>query len=148
MDKPNKKEEIVGLIRFIDKVFKKDFESRLSTYGLTAQQGRLLFFINWNNINSNPIRQVDIEKKFQLTKSTVSGLVDRMIKGNLIEKNKDKNAAYLVASEYGKSIVNDIFNKRTEVLDKMLDGVNEEEIETLHKLLCKIYENRDKGGDK
>ena len=148
MDKPNKKEEIVGLIRFIDKVFKKDFESRLSTYGLTAQQGRLLFFINWNNINNNPIRQVDIEKKFQLTKSTVSGLVDRMVKGNLIEKNKNNNATYLVASEYGKSIVNDIFNKRTEVLDKMLDGVNEEEIETLHKLLCKIYENRDKGGDK
>ena len=41
-----------------------------------------------------------------------------------------------------------VFDKRNEVLDKMLNDVSDEEVETLHTLLMKIYENRDKGGDK
>ena len=145
MESKSKKEEIITLIKFIDKEFKKDFESRLSTYGLTAQQGRLLFFINWNEINNSPIRQVDIEKKFQLTKSTVSGLVERMLKANLINKRKEGHISYLVPSEYGQSIVNDIFNKRTECLEKMLYGLDEKEIDELHTLLTKVLNN--KGGN-
>ena len=63
MEQRSKKEELIPLFRVIDKEFKKDFERRLSQYGLTAQQGRLLFYINWNNKEGNKVRQVDIEKK-------------------------------------------------------------------------------------
>ena len=147
MEKPSKREEIVLLVRFIDKVFKADFQSRLSEYGLTSQQGRLLFYINWNNKNGRKIRQVDIENHYQLTKSTVHGLIDRMEKAGLVTKVKEDKNQYIEISEKTKEILHDVFEKRTEVLDKMLDGVSEEEIETLHSLLCKIYENRDKGGN-
>ncbi len=146
MEQKNKKEELVPLIRIIDKEFKKDFEKRLSEYGLTAQQGRLLFYINWNNMNNNQVRQVDIEKHFQLTKSTVHGLISRMERDNLVVRNKDKNNQYIVITEDCKKILQNVFDKRTECLDKMLNGVSDEEIETLHTLLMKIYENRDKGG--
>ena len=148
MEQHNKKEELVPLIRIIDKEFKKDFERRLSEYGLTAQQGRLLFYINWNIINGKNVRQVDIEKHFQLTKSTVHGLINRMEKANLVIKNKDKNNQYIEISEDCKKILEDVFSKRMDCLNKMLNGVTDEEIETLHTLLMKIYENRDKGGDK
>ena len=148
MEQPSKKEELVFLIRIIDKEFKKDFERRLSKYGLTAQQGRLLFYINWNIMNGNQVRQVDIEKHFKLTKSTVHGLINRMEKANLVIKNKDKSNQYIEISEDCKKILKDVFDRRTECLDKMMDGVSDEEIETLHTLLMKIYENRDKGGDK
>ena len=148
MEQKNKKEELIPLIRIIDKEFKKDFERRLSEYGLTAQQGRLLFYINWNSMNNKQVRQVDIEKHFQLTKSTVHGLVNRMEKANLVIKNQDKNNQFIIITEDCKKILQSVFEKRTECLDKMLDGVSDEEIETLHTLLMKIYENRDKGGDK
>ena len=148
MEQPSKKEELVFLIRIIDKEFKKDFERRLSKYGLTAQQGRLLFYINWNIMNGNQVRQVDIEKHFKLTKSTVHGLINRMEKANLVIKNKDKSNQYIEISEDCKKILKDVFDRRTECLDKMMDGVSDEEIETLHTLLMKIYENRDKGGNK
>ena len=147
MEQPSKKEELVFLVRIIDKEFKKDFERRLSEYGLTAQQGRLLFYINWNNMNNNQVRQVDIEKHFQLTKSTVHGLISRMEKANLVIKNQDKNNQFIIITDDCKKILQNVFDKRTECLDKMLNGVNDEEIETLHTLLMKIYENRDKGGD-
>ena len=117
-------------------------------YGLTAQQGRLLFYINWNNKEGNKIRQVDIEKQFRLTKSTVHGLITRMEKANLVIKNKDKNNQYIMISDDCKKILEDVFSRRMECLDKMTDGLSDEEIDTLHTLLMKIYENRDKGGDK
>ena len=148
MEKPSKREEIVLLVRFIDKVFKADFQSRLSEYGLTSQQGRLLFYISWNKKNGRKIRQVDIENHYQLTKSTVHGLVDRMEKAGLVYKVKDGTNQYIEISEKTEGILMYVFDKRNEVLDKMLNNVSNEEIETLHQLLCKIYENRDKGGEK
>ena len=147
MEQRSKKEELVFLVRIIDKEFKKDFERRLSDYGLTAQQGRLLFYINWNIINGKQVRQVDIEKHFQLTKSTVHGLIDRMEKANLVIKNKEKNNQFIEISEDCKKILQDVFDRRLECLNKMMNGVTDEEIETLHTLLMKIYENRDKGGN-
>ena len=146
MEQKNKKEELIPLIRVIDKEFKKDFERRLSEYGLTAQQGRLLFYINWNSMNNKEVRQVDIEKHFQLTKSTVHGLISRMEKANLVIKNQDKNNQYIIITDDCKKILQSVFEKRTECLDKMMNGMSDEEIETLHTLLMKIYENRDKGG--
>ena len=147
MEQKNKKEELIPLIRIIDKEFKKDFEKRLSEYGLTAQQGRLLFYINWNIINDKQVRQVDIEKHFQLTKSTVHGLISRMEKANLVVKNQDKNNQYIIITDDCKKILQSVFEKRTECLDKMMASLSDEEIETLHTLLMKIYNNRDKGGD-
>ena len=148
MEKISKKEELVPLFRIIDKEFKRDFERRLSKYDLTAQQGRLLFYINWNNKEGNKIRQVDIEKQFQLTKSTVHGLITRMEKANLVIKKKEEKNQFIVISDDCKKILEDVFSQRLECLNKMTDGLSDEEIETLHSLLMKIYENRDKGGNK
>ena len=148
MENLTKREELLFLIKNIDKEFRKDFERRLSEYGLTAQQGRVLFYINYSNMNDKQIRQCDIEKHFNLTKSTVSGLIDRMEKADLVYKKKDGPNQYIEISEKTKGIIMHVFNKRNEVLDKMLNGLNEEEVETVHQLLSKIYGNRDKGGDK
>ena len=146
MEQRSKKEELIPLFRVIDKEFKTDFERRLSKYDLTAQQGRLLFYINWNTKNSNQIRQVDIEKNFQLTKSTVHGLINRMEKANLVIKIKEKNNQYIEISDDCKKILEDVFSQRMECLNKMTEGLSEEEINTLHSLLMKIYENKNKGG--
>ena len=145
MENLSKREQVVLLIKFIDKEFKKDFENRLSEYGLTAQQGRILFFVSHNNREGKKIRQVDIEKHYQLTKSTVSGLIDRMEKAGLVLKRKEGPHQYIEISEKTEGILMHVFDKRKECLDKMLEGVSEEEIEALHTLLNKIYEN--KGGN-
>jgi len=146
MEKLSKKEEVLFLIKFIDKEFRADFQSRLSEYGLTSQQGRLLFYISCNNKAGQKVRQVDIEKHFQLTKSTVHGLIDRMEKAELVIKRKEDKNQYIEISKKTEGILMHVIDKRTECLDKMLQGVSEEEIETLHTILSKIYAN--KGGDK
>ena len=147
MENISKKEQLVPLIRIIDKEFKKDFEKRLSKYDLTAQQGRLLFYINCNVEEGQKVRQVDIEKNFSLTKSTVHGLIERMEKANLVIKIKEGNHQYIEISDDCKKILEDVFSRRLECLNKMTEGLSDEEIITLHSLLMKIYENRDKGGN-
>ena len=141
MEQRTKKEELIPLFRIIDKEFRKDFEKRLSKYGLTSQQGRLLFYINCNN----KVRQVDIEKNFQLTKSTVHGLINRMEKANLVIKIRENNNQFIEISDSCKKILEDVFSQRMECLNKMTQGLSDEEIETLHSLLMKIYNN--KGGN-
>ena len=148
MEPLNKREDIFRLIKFIDKELRNDFQSRLSEYGLTAQQGRLLFYISCNNKDGRQIRQVDIEKHFQLTKSTVHGLIDRMEKANLISKYKDGNNQYIKISEKTEGILMHVFDKRTECLDKLTKGMSEEEIDQLHTLLTKVLNNKDRGGNK
>ena len=147
MENLSKKEELIFLIKFIDKEFKKDFESRLSEYGLTSQQGRLLFYISCNTKSGKKVRQVDIENHFKLTKSTVHGLIDRMEKAKLVIKVKEGGNQYIAISDKTEGILTHVFDKRTECIDKMLQGISDEEVETLHRLLTKIYNNKDKGGD-
>ena len=72
--------------------------------------------------------------------------VNGMEKANLVVKNQDKNNQYIIITDDCKKILQSVFEKRTECLDKMMAGLTDEEIETLHTLLMKIYENRDKGG--
>ena len=148
MEPLNKREDIFRLIKFIDKELRNDFQSKLSEYGLTAQQGRLLFYISCNNKNGQQIRQVDIEKHFQLTKSTVHGLINRMEKANLIIKRKEDNNQYIQISEKTEGILMHVFDKRTECLNKLTKGMSEEEIDQLHSLLTKVLGNKDTGGGK
>ena len=148
MEPLSNKENIFRLIKFIDKELRNDFQSRLNEYGLTAQQGRLLFYIDCNNKNGQQIRQVDIEKHFQLTKSTVHGLINRMEKANLIIKQKENGNQYIQVSEQCKGILMHVFDKRTECLNKLTKGMSDEEIDQLQVLLSKILDNKDEGGDK
>jgi len=147
MEKRSKKEELIPLFKIIYKEFKKDLEGRLSEYGITAQQGRLLFYIDCNTTENNKVRQVDIEKFFQLTKSTVHGLISRMEKANLIVRRKEKNIQYIEIVDDCKKILRNVFDKRLECLNKMTEGLSDDDIDTLHALLMKIYNNRDKGGN-
>ena len=148
MEPVSKREDIFRLIKFIDKELRNDFQSRLSEYGLTAQQGRLLFYINCNNKDGQQIRQVDIEKHFQLTKSTVHGLINRMEKANLITKYKDGNNQYIKISGQCEGILMHVFDKRTECLNRLTKGMSEEEIDQLHILLSKVLDNKNEGGKK
>lgn len=139
-----KKEEISLLIKFIAKEFRTDFEARLNAYNLTAQQGRILFFINCRKNKGQSTRSVDIEKGFNLTKSTVHGLVERMIKANVLIKEN----YHLELTDCAKSLMHHVYEKRIECLDSLLKDVSEEELETLKKILSKIYDNRTKKEDK
>lgn len=142
MTKVNPQIDLIYLIKSIDKELAKDFDKRLEEHELTNQQGRLLFYINRIvNIENGVIHQNDIEKMFKLSKSTVSGLVDRLEAKELIKRTSAHPYVEIVPTHKGESIVDSIFETRLVVIDKLLTNFSDDERNDVQKLLLKMYEN-------
>ncbi len=138
--------DIIYSIRTLNKYLSQDFDNRLSEYGLTGHMGRILFFINGRtNIDNVEVIQADIEKEFQLSKSTVSGMVCRLEKRELIIKEKKSNCAILKPSEKGVEIIKHIKEQRVETLNALFKGFSEEEIKSITERVNKILDNLKEG---
>ena len=138
-------QDVLFLIRKLSKDLANDFDKRLNEYGLTSQQGRALFFINKRvNFDHVDVHQVDLENRFELSKSTVSGLVKRMEKNGLITIVKDKNRSSLIPTEKSLQIIDKMHERRTTTIEKLFKGIEEgrrkEIIEGIKKLISNIEE--------
>lgn len=143
---PNKKNEILYLLRYLHKVIDKDFDNRLAEYDLTGQQGRLLFFIACKtNYENMEVHQNDIENEYHLSKSTVSGLVKRLEKKGVITIEKQHPYAILRPSDIGNEIIDHLRNKRKESIDTLLNGFSDEEKENLIEYVNRLIENMEGG---
>ena len=141
MNSINLDPDIILSIRHLSKCLKQDFDNRLSTYGLTGAQGRVLFCINSCFKEGRIIKQSDIEKCFQRSKSSVSELINRMIDNNLIKRNKEKNGYSLIPTEKGQSIVNEIHNGKKYVIEKLLRGFDKSDIEKITEYINRMTQN-------
>ena len=133
--------DILMEIRHLNKCLRKDFDDKLAKHGLTGTQGRVLFYVNRNKEEGKEIHQSDLEKCFQLSKSSVSELLGRMIKNDLIEKIRVKACYSLIPTEKGKSIVDEILSSRTEVVEKLFKGFNQEEIDNVMEYMKRMIDN-------
>ena len=134
-----KKEEIdiLFLIKVLDKRVCEDFDRRLSELGLTSQQGRLLFFVYKNEVDGHIIRQNDIEKQFHLSKSTVSGLVQRLIKNEFVIRTKNG----LEPTDKGRNVIHELKIGREQTVNRLTQGMDENEKQKLKDGLEKLIEN-------
>lgn len=139
-----KDDDILYLIRILNKQLYLDFNKRSEELGITGPQARILLYIHHHNENGEKIRQVDIEKNFNLSKSTVSGFIKRMEKNGIIKRISEKSSIYLVPDERGKTIVDTLAENRNQVVDKLLKGLDEDErrifIESIRKALKNFEE--------
>lgn len=136
--------DVISYIKFLNKLLTLDFDKRLSEYGLTCQQGRVLFYIYRKTNEGLEVHQNDIEKQFNLSKSTVSGLVKRMMKNDLINKNQSHPYCTLTPSEKGCGIVDNIHKNRLKTTNKILQGFDEKQQKEINNLLEKMIKNMEK----
>lgn len=135
-------QDVLFLIRKLSKDLAEDFDKRLNEYGLTSQQGRALFFINKRvNFDHVDVYQVDLENRFELSKSTVSGLVKRMEKNGLITIKKEKNKSSLIPTEKSLQIIDKMHERRKDTIDKLFKGMDEERRETILKGIKQLISN-------
>ena len=136
-----KNRDILFYIKTLDKQISEDFNMRLSKHGLTAQQGRILFYVIFRS--DDEIHQTDIEKHFNLSKSTVSGLVKRLIKNQFLEKKDEGRYPILKPTSKGMKVRDDICNSRELTIQKLFKGLNEtkqKELEESLKILIRNME--------
>ena len=138
----NRKTEIIYLLKYLTKLIDSDFDKRLSEYGLTGQQGRILFFIHRRTKKDGcEIHQTDIENEFHLSKSTVSGLVKRMEKKEIIQIEKQHPYAIIKPARKGEEIIDQLISKKDEAVQKLIKDINQEEKEEILNLLIKMINN-------
>ena len=146
MENKTKKHDILFLIRRLNKLIDQDLDARLATYGLTGQQGRIIFFINRRSeIDHQEVHQNDIENEYHLSKSTVSGLVKRMEKKEIITIEKQHPYAILKPTDKAKEILCHLRTHKDETIERLLSGIDDTD-KTFEQLLLMI-ENME-GGNK
>ena len=134
MENINPENDILYLVKTLNKALAQDFDKRLAEYDLTGQQGRLLFYINRTvNIEGNKLHQNDIEKLLGLSKSTVSGLIDRLETKELIKRVPAHPYVEIVPTKKCSNIVNHIHSNRDRAIEKLLKGFTVEEKESIIK---------------
>ena len=140
-----RKEDIIYLIRYLQKLIDKDFDKRLSEYDLTGQQGRILFFTANKVREGIDVHQNDIENEFHLSKSTVSGLVKRMEKKKIITIDKQHPYAIIKPTDNGYSIICHLRKERQESVNKLIEGFKEEDKKRMCENIIKLIENMEGG---
>ena len=64
------------LMKAIHLYFEKQLNTCIAEYELTAAQNDILWFINYNE--ENEVNPIDIEKKFMLSRPTITGILKRL----------------------------------------------------------------------
>ena len=142
----SRRNDIIFLVKYLGKLIDKDFDARLSEYDLTGQQGRILFYINKKtNCDKQEVHQNDIENEYHLSKSTVSGIVKRMEKKGIISIEKQHPYAVLKPTEEGERIIHNLHERRTDSVNRLINGLSKEEQDDLCIELNKLIENMEGG---
>lgn len=119
--------DIVHSFRAVKKSFFQLLTEQSEKSGITGIQFYALKILR----NEDQIGVTDLAEKMQLGASTVSGVVDRLVKAELVERNRspiDRRSVTLVLTERGKE-VHDTTNVRySGILENILEELNEEEI--------------------
>ena len=136
-------ERILFEIRHLNKILDIDFAKRLENYGLTPQQGRIILFVS-DHYEKFEINQQMLERLWRLSKSTVSGLIKRLVQKNLILVIKEKKKHIIKPTEEGLKIRDTFFENRKLVVNKLLQGLSNEQIEILSNNINTMIKNIEK----
>ena len=136
-----KETDIILLTKILNCYLKEDFNRRLEKFDLTIDQGRLLFKVVMSYKNNIPMTQKDLIEHLHLSKSSVSELVDRVAKKQLIIKERKDKFVYLTPTKRGIEIVDTIHDKRIETQEKLYQGFSENEKEQVINLLKRLINN-------
>lgn len=130
-------------IKEINDLIIKRFSSSIKCMkgsNISHTQVRIINYLNKNDI----VYQRDIEKDFNLKRSTVSGILDTMEKNNLIKRlscENDLRMKRIVLTEYATNQINKI-KKEIEKFNRDLEkNIDSSDLEIYFKVIEQIKKN-------
>lgn len=143
-DSVSTEQKIAIMIKQIHLLFNKSLNSRMSEYNITAAQANILVYLKCSG--SREVNPMDIEKRFKLSKPTVTGLLKRLCEKGFIEVTKserDRRHKQVILSEKGEKYLKTT-GEELDYMDSMLcRGFSEEKLEEIAENLKKMLENLD-----
>lgn len=133
----NYAEEFVDIFRLLHKSFKSHIVKEVCSYGFTAPQVLLM-----HELYHNPgITLNQLSKKISLSKSTVSGIIDRLEKGGyIIKETPEENRRIVKISLSEKALKHQewINNIKTQHLAELFNKLGLEETEKIINAFRKL----------
>lgn len=126
-------------LRKIDYIIRKKGREILSDFNITVPQFSALQIL----INQGTMTIGDLSQDMALACSTITDLIDRMEKSELVIRVKDKKDKRVVRVEVlpkGQTILDAVLEKRIAFLDSKLTSLSYEEKDNLDKGLDSLYD--------
>ena len=120
-------------------VFDKISNQLLAPYGLSGSQFKILMVLYHAPMGS--VRQIDIETKFAMTNPTVTGLVQKLEKSDLVTRiphPQDKRSNILLLTDHAVEMKEELLALADALELQMTKNLTEEECGQLSRLLQKI----------
>ncbi|WP_069649178.1 MarR family winged helix-turn-helix transcriptional regulator [Caloranaerobacter ferrireducens] len=134
----NNVEAIEKYLRKVDCIIKKKGREILKDYNITGPQFNALQYL----IREGNLTIGELSEKMALAYSTITDLVDRMEKNDLVIRvrdDKDRRVVRIKVLDKGFEILNKVLNRRIDYLEEKLNSFTEEEKQFLVKSLKKLY---------
>ncbi|HHV47067.1 MAG TPA: MarR family transcriptional regulator [Tissierellia bacterium] len=126
-------------LRKVEYIIRKKGREILSDFNITIPQFTALQIL----INNEGMTIGELSQKMALACSTITDLVDRMERNELVIRKKDEKDKRVVRIEVlpkGHEIVEKVLEKRVMFLDSKMKGLSEEEKLSLDKGLKSLYD--------
>lgn len=111
-------------------------------YDITAQQTSILMYLS--HFKDTDINQKAIEKYFELSNATVSGLISRMETKGLVKRVAnplDKRDKHIVLTDKGSETIGSIKKSINNLEQSVIKGFSEEEIKDLLSFFERMLAN-------
>ena len=131
------------LITKIKQLHSRALAQCISDKGIDAfsgEQGKILFVL-WQK---DKITQKELATEIGLAKNTITVMLEKMEKNNLIRRitdEKDKRKSLVILTDYAKSLKKSFDEISDEMLKKVYKGFSEEEIDKYEEYLHRIIRN-------
>lgn len=123
---------IIKEIKTILYSFRKNVGARLNKFNLTGPQAMIIKMLDKNG----KMRISDLSKSVGLSNSTVSGIIDRLQKEELVKRSrseKDRRVVYVSIDPKFSDELHENFKEIEEEFMKLIEDSHPEEIDTILK---------------
>ncbi|QKS70152.1 MarR family transcriptional regulator [Paenalkalicoccus suaedae] len=134
-------EEIVGYqLGVVTHLLHNKYQSSLAEHDLTRAQLKVLYLLNKFGEQS----QLALSKKLFIQGSTMNGIIESMLKKNLIEKHEskeDRRSKLVTITSAGKELEEKMWQRMLDSEEELLKGFSKEEIQIIHSFLKRMKAN-------
>ena len=138
--------EIFGIIHKVDNQIKRQIDQIACQHGLTGIHSFFLKCI-YDNVENGDVFQKDLEKMFDIRRSSVSTMISCVEKKGYIKRESiptDKRINKIVLTEEGRKKYEEVDADLKEYKHQLLKDFSDEEIDLVYSMLQKISDNTKK----
>ncbi|WP_096186735.1 MarR family winged helix-turn-helix transcriptional regulator [Evansella halocellulosilytica] len=137
-------EQMIGYhIGVVSHLIQNKYNKKLSEFDLTIAQAKVLYRL----VQNGKMTQAEIQKRLYIKGSTMNGIIDTMLKRDLIVKEdskEDRRTKHISLTEKGEQLERKLWSSVGNLETELVAGFSEEEQKLLVSWLKRLRENLDK----